>query len=57
MCQKIVEEASMEPLAWNYHKEQISLHQRSESWNSHKFDVKNHRKPSMQLVDGGDVYR
>lgn len=47
----------MEPLGWDFSKELISLHQRSESWDSHKFDVKNHRKPAIQLVDGGDVYR
>lgn len=55
--QNVVEEAAMEPLGWDFSKEQISLHQRSDSWASHKFDVKNHRKPAIQLVDGGDVFR
>ena len=30
--QSVVEEAAMEPLGWDFSKEQISLHQRSDSW-------------------------
>jgi carbonic anhydrase len=46
----------MEPLRWVYEREQISLHQREESYNSHKFDVKGMVRPHMELEGGGGVY-
>ena len=47
----------MDALKWEFAAEQISLHQRGESYDSHKFDVKDLKKPVMQLEEGGDEYR
>lgn len=52
-----VEEVEMDALSWQFSGQEISLHQRAESYNSHKFDVKDTIKPLMQLEEGGDEYR
>ena len=47
----------MDALSWEFSGQEISLHQRAESYNSHKFDVKDANKPMMLLEEGGDEYR
>jgi hypothetical protein len=50
-------EVPMDALQWDFAPEEISLQQRRESYDSHKFDLKDLDKPKMQLEEGGDVYR
>jgi hypothetical protein len=54
--QKVVE-VPMDALQWDFAPEEVSLQQRRESYDSHKFDLKDLDKPKMQLEEGGDVYR
>lgn len=50
-------EVEMDALRWEFAGQEISLQNRAEDYNSHKFDLKDEIKPLMLLQEGGDPYR
>ena len=43
-------------MKWDFKGKMISVHQKEETYDSHKFDLKDHEKPTLQMEEGGPVY-
>uniref|UniRef100_A0A7S0E1N4 carbonic anhydrase n=1 Tax=Hanusia phi TaxID=3032 RepID=A0A7S0E1N4_9CRYP len=43
-------------MKWDFKGKMISVHQKEETYDSHKFDLEDQEKPTLQMEEGGPVY-